>query len=134
MNIKRFEPYLLIIGTLFLLYAFTFALVNILKYNLGFSNLWNPYAFIVDNANPTLVTNLLALLIIVAPAIALLFFFLTLLQIEFNKSSETIVTIHIQKGSKISLLLIGACLFVGALFTLYFLAENYEIFSILHTR
>ncbi len=130
MNIKRFEPYLLIIGTLFLLYAFTFALVNILKYNLGFSNLWNPYAFIVDSANPTLLTNLLALLIIVAPAIALLFFFLPLLQVEFNRNSETIVTIHIQKGSKISLLLIEACLFVGALFTLYFLAENFGEFGI----
>lgn len=76
MNVKRFEPILLISGTILLLYSFTFALINILKYNLGFASLWNPFAFIVSNPNPTMMTELLGLLIIIAPAIALFFFFL----------------------------------------------------------
>jgi len=40
-------------------------------------------------------------------------------------SSDKLATITIQKGNRLGLLLIGACLFLGALFTLYFISENW---------
>ena len=125
MNSKRLEPVFLATGALLLAYSSTFALINILKYNLGFSNLWNPFTMIVDNPNPGFITEGLGLLLVIAPAIALLLFILPQVQLTFNWAGDPLLTLTIHKGSRLSLMLVGLCLFVGGLFVLYFFAENW---------
>jgi len=111
-------------GAIILAYSLSFALINILKYSLGLSNLWNPFASIVDNPQPTLFIELLNLLVIIGPVLALGLFLLPSISVKLNWRSDQLATIVIHKNGRLSMVLIGLCLLVGVIFTLYFIAEN----------
>jgi hypothetical protein len=112
------------IGSLFLVYSMSFAAVNILKYTLGFGDLWNPFEGIINSARPSLLSETLNGLIILGPALAFAFYVLPLITVRIDLRSDQIATIGIGKANRLTMLLIGLCLSLGALFVVYFVGEN----------
>ena len=122
MSRKQAVPYFL--GVLLLIYSFSFAGFNILKYNLGVKIAWEPFAFITDNAQPTLFHVILNLLIVLGPVLAIALFALPMVSLRFDWQSDQFATIVISKGNRLTYVLIALCLLVGGIFVLYVIGEN----------
>ncbi|MCI0398489.1 MAG: hypothetical protein L0322_26660 [Chloroflexi bacterium] len=122
---QRRETIFVLLGALFLLFSFSFAAVNVLKYSLGFSNLWDPFAPLSAETTPWLVRQVFDAFILGGPALALALFLLPRLHLRLDWSGDEVLTVVIRKGAPWSLVLMGLCLVVGGVFVLYFLAENW---------
>lgn len=112
------------VGILLLLYAFSFAIVNILIYNLGFASLWNPFDAFLNSAQPTLFSQAMEALLVVSPALAMAFLLIPSLELHVDLQSEAWATIRVRRGSRLTLALIGLCLLAGLIFVLYLVGEN----------
>jgi hypothetical protein len=112
------------LGSLLLIYSALFAAINILQYNLGFTNIWNPFQVIVDSPRPTLITQLLNALIIVGPALAVVLYLLPFVRIKVDWHGEQMVLISINRANRLIWVLLGICLLVGAIFLVYATVEN----------
>lgn len=122
MRIKQLVP--MAMGSILLAYSTLFAAINILKYNLGFSAMWNPYDAIVSSARPSLIGGFLELLIIVGPGLALVLYLLPLIRVKLEWRGERLATIVIHRGGPITMLLLGICFLVGSIFVIYVTLEN----------
>ncbi|MFZ0548442.1 MAG: hypothetical protein WAM60_23540 [Candidatus Promineifilaceae bacterium] len=125
LEMKRWQLFALVVGLLLLAYSASFALFNGLKYSLGLSGLWNPFDGIVAVQEPTLWQQLMAALVVVGPLLALGLFALPLLRVDLRPQGERLATITVVRGSGLSILLIGLCVVLGALFVLFYLGENW---------
>lgn len=112
-------------GVLLLLYAFSFAAVNVLIYNLGFSNLWNPYSALIDPAQPNLFSWAMEGLLILSPGLAMAFLLLPSVGLRLDWGSETWAVVTLHRGSRLNMLLLGLCLLIGLVFALYLVGENF---------
>lgn len=121
-NMTRKEAVACTAGSIFLLYSFAFILFNVLYYSLGL-NIWNPFLGL-ESAEPTLVNGLLNMLVVLGPAVALAFFLLPLLNVRLDIRGDQLATITVQRGSGLSLALMGLCLLAFGIFAVYLIAEN----------
>lgn len=112
-------------GVLLLLYAFSFAAINVLIYNLGFGNLWNPYSALVDPARPNLFSRVMEGLLILSPGLAMAFLLIPSVGLRLDWGSETWAVVTLRRSSRLNTFLLGLCLLAGLIFALYLVGENF---------
>ena len=121
---QRRQTIFLAAGLIFLLHSLAFLLFNVLRYEIGISLPWDPYAAVTDYTQPSLWPDLFNISILLGPGFAFGLFLWPMIDVQLNWRQDQFVTITINKGSRAGLLLMAACLVIFGLFMVYLVAEN----------
>jgi hypothetical protein len=124
-NMKSKQLISTILGLFFLAYSGSFVAFNVLKYNMGVNLPADPFAVLTDFGRPTVWTQIGNGLLIAGPLLALFLFLLPRMQVNFDLQGEQLVTISLNRGGRINIVLSLVSLGLLALFGLYFVAENF---------
>ena len=126
-TMQRQNSAALITGSAFLVIPGLFIILNVLQYNLGVNLPWDPFDALYASARTPLARYALDAVIVLSPAVALFALFLPNVRITLGSSEanpDQMASLAIRKGSRATLILIGLCMLVAVIFTVYFIGEN----------